>query len=79
MIDLSGQIATILRRYSVRQHYRASLEQRSSRYVVFSTIGDKVEQLTEPASHRHTQQQREELIIRDILKLLELANAPPPA
>lgn len=68
------QIRDVLRRYSVRNHYLSSQDRdfhepqlgRRVRYAVWAD-GNRV---SEPSSHLDAQKAREDLIIRDLRKLM---------
>lgn len=64
-------IIEILRRYSVRLHYKATQEAKHGlrRYAVFRSIDGSPQPVSEPLAHRHANEARDALIAADILAL----------
>lgn len=66
MAEHSKAIRAVLHKYTVRKHYRATSQGTGTQYAVFV---DGV-QSGEPKSHASAQQDREDMIVRDLIEMM---------
>jgi len=65
MAKIEDEIKSVLRRYSIRKHYKASTADDTVQYVIFNGA-----EMTDCiGSHRYVNERREELIAGGILRL----------
>ncbi len=67
MADIDTEIRAILRRYTVRGHYKATTAEKKTRYALFADG----KQHGEPDDHAAIQHRRETLIVGEIVDLVD--------
>lgn len=64
-LPTKDDVIAVMRRYGVAKHWRASTEAKATRYSVFVNG----QALTDPTFHKEANEQRELLIVGDLIDL----------